>query len=313
MKIDGMGERNLIKNIMDIFPDIINDDSFYFDNGSNYILITTDITNNVKHYPENADPEKMGYFFVSLNLSDIAAMGGIPDYFLSSFSMSRDIEYEFFEEFLLGMKKCLNKYNVKMAGGDTKEGIGFTASGMVVGHVEKDRIMLRRNFRPGMYVGITNDLGKNASGYYMWINGEEEGANILIDIEPRIEESRRLSELGVKAAMDLSDGIYSSIYQLKNITGTGFRIYFDKIPRNPLVKYVNENYGVDEKELLLNFGGEYEILFGIEKDRWDFVYKKMDEYGYKISIIGETYNGENVLVENGSEIKIDGRGYEHFA
>ena len=313
MMIEKIGERNLIKKIMQLFPDITNDDSFYFEEEDKYILITTDITNSLKHYPEGANPEKMGYFFVSLNLSDIAAMGGIPDYFFSSFSMSGKIEMEFFEGFLKGMKRCLDRYNVKLSGGDTKEGENFTVSGMVVGHVEKDKIMLRKNFRPGMYVGITNGLGKNAAGYYMWINGEMEGADILLDIEPRINESIMLSDLGVRAAMDLSDGIFSTVYQLKDLTGTGFRIFYDMIPRNPLVDYVVKNYSIDEREVLLNFGGEYEIFFGVEKDKWDILHEKMAESGYSVSIIGETYDGENVLVEKNREIKIEKRGYEHFA
>lgn len=312
MKLMDLGERRIIENLKKLYGTIIDDDSFYYPDGKNYILITTDVITRKTHIPDNIKPEKAGYFFAALNLSDIAAMGGRPKYFLSSYSMNGNIDFDFFMEFNSGIKRCIEKYGTELVGGDTKEGDDFTATGIAVGKVGRNRIMLRKNFKPGQVIGVTNSLGKNGAGYYLWKNGVKGGVEKLLEIEPRIYEGIALSKYGTRAAMDLSDGVYSSIKQLKSITGTGFKIYFEKLPFHPLALEVSKELRIPLEELSLNFGGEYELLFSVEKEKWSYIKEKMEKNNFKIHEIGETWEGENVLIKEGKEVKIKEYGYEHF-
>ncbi|PMP73924.1 MAG: thiamine-phosphate kinase [Aciduliprofundum sp.] len=313
MEMKDLGERKIIEELMRIFGTVVEDDSFYFDAGDSYILITTDVITRRTHIPEAVKPEQAGYFFGALNLSDIAAMGGRPRFFLSAYSVSRDFSMEYFLSFNRGLKYCLDKYSTKLVGGDMKEGYDFTAAGIVIGEVEKDGIMERRNFRPGQVVAVTNNLGYNAAGYYLWKNGEMEGADIMLKIEPRINEGRMLSRLGVRAAMDLSDGVFSAISQIKRQTGTGFRISMDHVPVHPLALEVSRRYSIPIEEISLNFGGEYELIFSVDPDIWDRVRKGMEDNGYMVREIGRTWEGENIIIKDGREAVIDERGYEHFS
>ncbi|MEM2199074.1 MAG: thiamine-phosphate kinase [Thermoplasmata archaeon] len=312
MKLGGLGERKIIEKLMNLFGTIVEDDSFYFEFGDSFILVTTDIITKKTHIPDNVSPEDAGYFFAALNLSDIAAIGGVPLYFMAAYSISRNFDLDYFLRFNMGIKKCLENYSVKMVGGDTKEGPNFTASGIVIGKTEKNLIMERKNFKPGQVVGITNNLGKNGAGYYLWKNGNNNGAKIMLDIEPRIIEGRELVKLGVRAAMDLSDGVFSSISQIKKQTGTGFKIFLDQIPIHPLAKDVSKNYNIPIEEISLNFGGEYELIFSVPPELWTTVENGMKSRGFSISKIGETWEGENLLISNGKEIMIYEKGYEHF-
>lgn len=313
MEMKDLGERKIIESLKDLFGTIVEDDSFYFSNAYSYTLITTDTITRKTHIPDSVKPEVAGYFFGAINLSDIAAMGGVPRYFLSAYSISKEFSYEYFISFNSGLKRCLEKYSTLLVGGDLKEGYDFTATGIVVGEVEKGRIMERKNFKPGQIVAVTNNLGYNGAGYYLWKKGIIEGAEIMLTVEPRIEEGRALSSLGVNAAMDLSDGIFSSIHQIKKQTGTGFRIIMDKLPVHPIARDVAERYSIPIEEISLNFGGEYELIFSVDPDDWVHVKKSMEAMGLVVNEIGETWDGENVIVKGGKEAVISERGYEHFS
>jgi thiamine-monophosphate kinase len=313
MEMKDIGERKIIDSLMEIFSTIVEDDSFYFNKDDTYILVTTDTITKKTHIPEKVDPQKAGYFFGALNLSDIAAMGGIPRYFLSAYSVSREFNWEYFLGFNKGLKSCLERHSTKLVGGDMKEGYDFTATGIVIGEVESNRIMKRINFKPGQVVAVTNSLGYNAAGYFLWKNGEEKGAEIMLDIEPRIGEGRYLSYLGVNAAMDLSDGLFSSIYQIKKQTGTGFKIKMESIPVHPLALEVAKKYSIPIKEIALNFGGEYELMFSVDYEKWENVKTSMEREGFIVTKIGETWKGENTILYGEKEVIINERGYEHFS
>ncbi len=312
MKLLDLGERSIIEKLEKLYGTVVEDDSFYFNDGKKFVLITTDVITKKTHIPDDVRPEKAGYFFASLNLSDIAAMGGNSLYFLSSFSVNPEFDFNYFMEFNKGIKKCLEKYDTRMVGGDTKEGDDFTAAGIALGNVSKKNIMLRKNFVPGQVLAVTNYLGKNGAGYYLWKNGIKEGAEKMLEIEPRILEGKIISKNGVKAAMDLSDGVFSSILQLKKLTGVGFKIYYDKLPFHPLALEVSEEFKISLEEIGLNFGGEYELLFSINKNLWPEFKEKMKKKEIIVNEIGETWNGENIMVKNGKEVKINYHGYEHF-
>jgi len=312
MNLFDLGERKIIEELKKLYGTIVDDDSYYFPDGKDYVLITTDVITKKTHIPDDVSPEIAGYFFASLNFSDIAAMGGRPKYFLASYSMRIDTDFDFFMEFNRGIKKCIEKYKTKMVGGDTKEGDDFTATGIAIGKVNRNYILLRRNFKEDQVVAVTNSLGKNAAGYYLWKNGIKEGAEKLLDIEPRIEEGIALSKHGAKAAMDLSDGVFSSIDQIKKLTGTGFKIFIDKIPIHPLAVEVSRDLKIPLEEISLNFGGDYELLFSVDRSKWQKLKEKMEKNNFKVSEIGETWKGENILVKEGKEVKIKYHGYEHF-
>ena len=123
MEIEKIGERKLIEMIRGAYgytwP---NSDSAYVDAGKNRILITNDAITQSTHMPSGADPVDIGYFFAAINLSDIAAMGGTPRYFMSSLILPPKLDSKYLIGLERGMRKCLDRYNVKMIGGDLKKG-----------------------------------------------------------------------------------------------------------------------------------------------------------------------------------------------
>lgn len=313
MEIGKLGERKLIEMIRDTYSYAWpNSDSAYIDVGKKRLLITNDSITKSTHMPSGAGPEHIGYFFAAINLSDIAAMGGTPKYFMSSLILPSDLDSGYVVALERGIRKCLNRYNVRMIGGDTKKGRDLALTGIAIGEVDRSKMMHRLKMKEGELLCVTGNLGKNAAGYQRWKRGSKDGAKLLLAVEPRIKEGRFLSENGVKAAMDLSDGVYSVIHQLSSATGLGFEIFYDKIPVSTEAMAASRKYGIGIEQLCLNFGGEYELVFSVKESTFERLRLEASSRGIKITKIGRIIRGKNVLIKDSKRINIRKYGYEHF-
>ncbi|MCL4364738.1 thiamine-phosphate kinase [Candidatus Marsarchaeota archaeon] len=314
LRLIDLGERRLIERIRRFYgyrwPE---DDCFYIRNGKKYLLMTADSMPKSSHIPDGISAESIGYFLAAANISDIAAMGGMPRYFMSALTFPDKTKISYLDGIERGISKCLRKYGVKMAGGDIKEGTEVNLTGFVIGEVEANRILRRTGMKIGDMLCITGSLGKNAAGYYTWRrNRSAKAAEALVHILPRVREGRFISENGATAAMDLSDGVYSAISQLSKLNGIGFDIHASKVPTDPLAQKVSSSLNIPIEEIALNFGGEYELLFTIPKAKFDSMYSLSQKNGIKISCIGVVTKGTNRLIKNGKPIRITESGYEHF-
>ena len=291
MKLSEIGEREIIDRIWKIVGRNEDyEDCVVVERGDYFLLISTDFIGEGTHFPRSTDFFKVGRFLSSINLSDIAAMGGIPQFFMTSMFFPGDFEMEELENLVRGMLSILREFNVEFRGGDLKESKIAGMSGVIVGKVERDKILRRKGAKVGDYISVTGELGKQASGYILWKNGHEEGVDILLDVYPRIKEGREIAGKAT-SCIDLSDGINSAIIQMEKINNLGFEIDFDSLPISKLAYEVSEDYNIPLEELALNFGGEYELFFTSQK-----------------RLIG-TVIGE---VSEKSK-KIGGKGYEHFS
>ncbi len=311
MKLNDIGERSIIKKLA---LDNENDDCYIMEFNGSYILLSTDIITGKTHIPDGADPELAGKFFATINLSDIAAMAGIPEGFLISLSISPEYDIKYLEKFYSGIKKELKKFNAKIIGGDTKEGDDFTASGTIIGKQDYNVIRKRSYIKGNQYLMVTGLHGSSGSGYifYKYHYDKSYGIKKMLDIEPRINEAIIISKAGAQFMMDLSDGIYASVYQMKNDYNIGFKIYMDKVKMDNDVYKASEISGFPIEDIALSFGGDYELMFTINKNSYDSFMELMYRNKINAYCIGETYNGDNVIYRNGSWEIIKKHGFEHF-
>lgn len=311
MKLNDLGEREIIKEFA---LGNENDDCYIMNFNDNYILLSTDLITRKTHIPDGTNPELAGKFFAAINLSDIAAMAGIPEGFLVSLSVSPEYDIDYLKNFYSGIKKELKKYNSKIIGGDTKEGYDFTASGTIIGKQDYNLIRKRSYIMEDQYLMVTGLHGRAGSGYifYKYNYNKSYGIKKMLDIEPKINEAIIISKAGAKFMMDLSDGIYSSIYQMKNDYNIGFKIDYNKIKKDKDVYKASEISGFSVEDISLAFGGDYELMFTINKNSYNSFMEIMEENKINAYCIGETYKGDNMLYNNGSWETIKKHGFEHF-
>jgi len=281
MELRDIGEREAIKIMAELYGSVNLDDCATIEVGNEFFLVTTDMVNEKTHFPDGATPYQIGWFVVAINLSDIAAKGGIPVGVTLSLGLPANKDVDFIKEFSRGADDCAKKFGTKIIGGDTKEMSSITICGTAIGRVKKSMFMPRKGCRAGDVVCVTGELGMAGAALKALEDGNDEFVDKILMVNPRVREGRAAASVhGVTASMDISDGLASSLYQLMEINGRGFSINADDIPVHEMAKS-------DAVELALYYGGDYELLFTVSPDKV-------------------------MLIEDGKEKVMEKRGYEHF-
>ncbi|MFQ6107075.1 MAG: thiamine-phosphate kinase [Thermoplasmata archaeon] len=318
-KLEDLGEREIIRRIKDLLGETewgigLGDDAAAIPFDESYLLITTDLIVRKTHVPESMTPFQTGWYLAAINLSDIAAMGGKPLGLLVALGLPRRMDFHDLQQCVLGMKKCCAEYGAEILGGDTKESEELTLSGSAIGTVPKDQILLRKGSRPGDDLCVTGTLGRAACGYFALKRGVQlkDAVSALLMPRPRIEEGMALSSSrAVTACMDISDGLATSLHQMSELGGFHFSITFEDIPKpNELSAFAD----IPPEELVLYFGGDFELVFTVRKDCLKEAQQALERVGSRLWRIGEvTESDEIVLVKAGEERPLENRGWEHLS
>jgi len=288
------------------------DDAAAVEVGGRYVVATTDIVSRTAHLPPSMSAEEIGWFVAAVNLSDVAAMGARPLGLLLSFCLPRDLEVEELKGMMNGAQDCAASVGTEILGGDTKEGRELVIAGTALGEVAKDRILLRRGAREGDLLAVTGTMGLAAAGWAAWAKGLDAPAAVRAFLHPvpRVREGMALSESGaVTSAMDVTDGLAYSVHELSRQSGVHFAVEWERIPVDPLVHEVARHAGERAEDLVLHYGGDYELLFTVQADRLDQVREAL---GDAFAVIGRAEGMENVLIKEGEVLPLESRGYEHF-
>jgi len=314
-----IGEREAIEHIVKIldqgdFPLGLTDDCAAIEMGKDYLLVSTDMINERTHMPVGMSAYDMGWHVIAVNLSDIGSKGGKPLGVEVAVGLPRGKDIEFLEDMAQGMDSCARKYGTAIAGGDTKECYEVTLVGTAFGIVPKNKIMLRRGAHTGDVVAVTGKLGKGACGYHSLKHGLdiESAVRKMFQPEPRMAEGLALSKSGVATScMDVSDGLASTAYQMCEESGVSMEIDLDKLPRTEEVAQIDF---VPKKELLLYFGGDYELLVTTKKDGFKKAANAVKKAGGELTEIGIVAEPQdtNKLIKGEEMEVLENRGYEHF-
>ncbi len=316
MKLKDIGERNLIQGIFKDFNiSQKKDDCAIIDSGEEVYLLSTDIIRETTHIPKGAKPRQIGKFAANINLSDIAAMAGQPIGMLVSYLLSPEMDETEFREIVSGINEALKAFDAEILGGDTKEGYETVISGTVLGKQQKSIVRRRSDISKGQILAITNNLGRAAAGYLFQKHGYQKSRapDLILNITPRIREAQAISRNGGKFMMDLSDGLFSSISQMKDDYGYGFRIVEDELPADRNVKKASDISGISETEIMAGFGGEYELLFTVENQNYKSFMDAMESEGVNVTFIGDVWEGKNIIYNGKNWTDITNKGYEHFS
>lgn len=314
-KLSDIGERAIIRTIVDRYLDEkYRNDCAHIPFGREYLLVSSDIASFGTNIPRESLPSLIGRFVAHINLSDIAAMAGIPVGMLVSVACSPETEDSFLDEVMNGIDSALGEFGAEIIGGDTKEGDGFLVTGTIIGRKEKSKTLFRRDMKKDQILCVTGKLGRAAAGsiYYHYGYGRKKGIEMLLGIRARVREAIILQELGARAMTDISDGLYGSLFQIKQETGFGARIVRDDIPVDSAVKKAVEISGKDANEVAFNYGGDYELLFTIENSNYRDFRSAVDSEKIPVSFIGDLWSGDNIIFDGSSWIPIRGKGYQHF-
>jgi len=332
MKLSELGEFGLIDLIHEITDKFknprqsswrqllvgIGDDAAAWRSGNHIQLATTDTLVQGIHFDLNVITWKeLGWKALAVNLSDIAAMGGVPQYALVSLALPGEVEVESISKFYTGMMHLAEQFEVAITGGNIVAAPNIVITIMVIGYSKGKAILKRSTAKPGEQIAVTGYLGLSAAGLEMLkgnISLDAETSNILrrghLLPMPKVKEGQVLVEQGVRSAIDISDGLVADLNHICEASRVGARIKTEQIPVHPLVKANLPSY----QELTLYGGEDYELLFTANEA---VVAQIRQALGCLVTVIGDIVEEavlERVaLVDSKGDIAPPkGGGWEHF-
>lgn len=329
-----LGEFGLIEHLTKSFvPKLestvkaIGDDAAVLNFQNKQTIVTTDLLVEGIHFDLAYMPLKhLGYKAVMVNASDVYAMNGTASQITVSIAVSNRFPVEALEELYSGIELAAKIYNLDLVGGDTTSSTsGLLISITALGFAEKDKVVYRSGAKPNDLLVVTGDIGAAYMGLQIL---EREKAvfkanpNAQPDLDPYtylIErqlkpEARKdipplLKELGVKptAMIDISDGLSSEAIHLCKNSEVGVNLYEDKIPLDPAVISVCEEFDLDSTTIALSGGEDYELLFTISQEDYDKI-----KGNPNLTVIGhmtEKAEGMHLITRANTKIPLIARGW----
>ncbi len=273
------------------------DDCAAIDMGEDYLLAAVDQLIGGVHYVSETTPAAAaGAKLLKRNLSDIAAMGGVPLYALVTIASSRQTE-AWLLEFYDGLEREAEKWHVAICGGDLSGlppgGTSEVTTLTILGKTQKNRLCLRSGAKPGYLLFCTGCFGDSfGSGHHL-------------DFVPRLREGEFLAGQYTAGMMDVSDGLLIDACRMVTASAVGLELWTECIPCR----------GNATVEQALTDGEDYELIFAVSPDKvadlksnWPFPGTRLTEIGFFTSSRpGQVFDSDGNELNKGLY-----KGYEHF-
>ncbi|HII84224.1 MAG TPA: thiamine-phosphate kinase [Methanobacterium subterraneum] len=341
LKISDIGEKKLIKRLLsrsrtlqpnspffdEFYFKSLSDDAALIDLDDKYLVVTADLLLESAHLPQDMSPKEKGMKVVTVNISDLAAMGAKPIGFILSLGLPGDLPLDEFDEIMDGVLYCCQKYDMGLTGGDTNQADELILSGTILGLVDKKKVLMKSGANPGDVVAVTGPLGVAAAGFEFFLSPPPLKETLENELKPstlkliqekaltpiaRLNEGIMLANTSVvTSATDITDGLASEVDELVSASENriGITLYEALIPIIPEVEEVAHALNKDPLDFALYYGEDFELLLTVEKD--DFSHLK-DQFGlYEVGVV--TSSGKMEIVnKDGKTNLLESKGYQHF-
>jgi thiamine-monophosphate kinase len=243
----------------------IGDDAAAWQSNNRIHLATTDTLVQGVHFDLGVISwEELGWKALAVNLSDIAAMGGIPKYTLLSLALPPELKVEDISKFINSMVHLAREFDTAIVGGNVARAPNIVITLTIIGYSKGKTLLKRSTSAPGQQIAVTGYLGSSAAGLEM-LRGKtisDPGARDILrqahcKPAPRVKEGQVLVERGVRTAIDISDGLIADLDHICESSKVNAKVNVEQVPVHPVVMAHFPNY----RDLALCGGEDYELLF----------------------------------------------------
>jgi thiamine-monophosphate kinase len=301
------------------------------------LVVTADgLVEGVHFQRESTPPSLLGRKALSVNLSDVAAMGGISSYAIVCLTLPPELHVDWVDSLYDGLLERAAEVGVGLIGGNVSRSraavvIDITVLGQTV------RPLVRSGARPGDLVVVTGTLGAAAEGLTLLQQGarlDEDGRlsttgvwtessgqavetclRAQLDPRPPLALARSLAERDLaRAGMDLSDGLSVDLAEMCRQSGVGARIETRSVPVSPAVTGLERARGGDALAVALHGGEDYELLLAVAPSDFPSLEELARVWGVEVSAIGEFFEGtpEVRVRDETGERPLPPAGHDHF-
>jgi thiamine-monophosphate kinase len=313
-----------------VFKGIGDDAAILKTSTSEWTLITTDLLTEGIHFdPALSSFEDIGYRAAIANLSDIAAMGGIPRFMLVAIAIPPTCSTRQIQRLYRGIMQAGRPYRLSLVGGDTSASQrGLFLSITLTGIIKPGQALLRSGARIGDSLYVTGTLGDSHAGLGLLMQTEQSGRASLKPRHrgfllarhqrpsARVAEGQWLVKHGLAtAAIDLSDGLSGDLRHLCEESHVGADIVEHSLPLSPACRAYAMAHHLDASHIALQGGEDYELLFTVPLSQRPRFERLTAKTAFRFTCIGSIMPrrcGLRIRHADGTATALANTSYEHF-
>ena len=299
MKLKSLGEFNLINRIAsrvkvskDVIKGIGDDTAVLKYTKDKYLLYTCDMLLEGRHFLSKIDGHLVGKKSLSVNISDIAAMGGVPKFAIISLGIPSSMNVSYVDDIYKGILSVAKNFNVDIVGGDTISSDKIIINISLLGEVEKRFLVLRSGARQGDEIFITGAIGGSLKGKHL-------------SFIPHLKQARFLvRNFRINSMIDISDGLLADLGHILRLSKKGALLYKKDMPISRHADSFNS---------AIKDGEDFGLIFTLSEKETDRLQKKWP-FKTRLSRIGKIVKDRGLyIIENsGRRNRIESKGYTHF-
>lgn len=296
-------------------------------NNKKELVVSKDLMAQDVHFALEDGAYNIACKLLKTNISDLAASGAKPLYYMLGFSQSENLDEQFLKEFCRGLKDVSNQFNLVLIGGDsirTQDKLCFSVT--IFGEVTKKKSLKRNAAKDGDLIFVSGDVGDAFLGLKILqkniICKSKTHQKYLIQKHlqpsPRIDLGMELVKQNLsKSAIDISDGLLADLLHICQASNLDATINQNLIPLSKAAKYcLLENKNIDLNQLISG-GDDYELIFTANKKDQNKINDLAKKIGVKITHIGNLQKSKtppkiHLLDHQNQEMKILQYGWQHY-
>ncbi len=281
------------------------------------LAVSVDTMVSGTHFFPDVDPENLGHKALAVNLSDMAAMGAMPYWAMLALTLPK-VDHDWLAAFSKGFFDLADEFEVSLIGGDTTRG-PLTLTVTIMGEVPIGAALRRGGAKAGNDIWVSGFIGDAAlavSHRHGKLVLEEsdyhEAVMRLYEPAPRVALGQALRGLAT-AAIDVSDGLLADLGHICSLSKVGAVVELGSIPLSAIgARHVASDAG---RNAIVAGGDDYELCFTAHPNSRESIQDLAKVLDVPITRIGQVKRGKGVSLmgADGKPVKIDGRGYDHFA
>lgn len=263
-------------------------------------------------------PESIGYKSLARAVSDLAAMGSRPRYFLLALALPAEKTGRWLDRFATGMAKAARELNIRIIGGDTSKSQNVMISITVLGEVAAGLAITRSGARPGHLIYVSGQLGRAQFGLELILRRLARRRSLRRYLQPHLYPKIPLAmgqSLATRriatAMMDISDGLSTDLARLCDASGVGARIWASKVPKVQIPAALARQK-FDGLDLALHGGEDYGLLFTV-RPKSVRLFRRFSPRT-PITCIGKITRQKQIVLirDNATETTLPSRGWDPF-
>jgi thiamine-monophosphate kinase len=253
--------------------------------------------------------EDVGYKALAVNLSDLAAMGAQPDWFVCSLSVPRAFGQFEVKQLAVGMSLIARRHRIRLIGGNFSAASELSISITAAGNLHSARALTRSGGRAGDWLYVSGTLGEARLGLDLLRKGKRTRAALRqLRPNPRVRLGI-LASAYARAGIDISDGFAQDLSHLCLASSLAAQVEVDRLPIGPSLKALPRR---KQLEFALAGGEDYELILAVPQGRSVGFERACAEKGERVTRIGRLTKGAGVHLRAGGKTLPPPRGFDHF-